>query len=93
MCAEYCGRQHALMGFVAVAHEDDDFRMVCRAEWRLVSAGLDITPVGSYPDQGRGFGASTVTRTGAALTQIPVSSPEETIHAVRVCCLPSCRRD
>ncbi|UYH54104.1 c-type cytochrome [Qipengyuania sp. SS22] len=26
VCAEYCGRQHALMGFVAVAHEDGDFR-------------------------------------------------------------------
>ena len=26
VCAEYCGRQHALMGFVAIAHEDADFR-------------------------------------------------------------------
>ncbi|WP_375290780.1 c-type cytochrome [Qipengyuania sp.] len=26
VCAEYCGGQHALMGFVAVAHEAEDFR-------------------------------------------------------------------
>ena len=26
VCAEYCGLQHALMGFVTVAHEDGDFR-------------------------------------------------------------------
>jgi cytochrome c oxidase subunit 2 len=44
VCAEYCGRQHALMGFVAVAHEDGNFR-----EWyaertdRHVSAGRGIT--------------------------------------------------
>ncbi|EDL48048.1 putative cytochrome c oxidase chain II protein [Erythrobacter sp. SD-21] len=44
VCAEYCGRQHALMGFVAVAHDDGDFR-----EWyaerndRLIPAGLGAT--------------------------------------------------
>ena len=68
VCAEYCGRQHALMGFVAVAHEDDDFR-----EWyaerneRLVSAGLDITrQVESSSGSGmQGSERSTVTRPGA----------------------------
>ena len=50
VCAEYCGRQHALMGFVAVAHEVGDFR-----EWyaarneRRVSPGPSFTAGPSAP--------------------------------------------
>ena len=44
VCAEYCGGQHALMGFVAVAHEEDDFRRWRSARNdRLVAVGLGVT--------------------------------------------------
>lgn len=42
VCAEYCGGQHALMGFVAIAHEEGDFRRWYAARTdKLTSVGID----------------------------------------------------
>ncbi|WP_047806662.1 cytochrome c oxidase subunit II [Pelagerythrobacter marensis] len=39
VCAEYCGGPHALMGFVAIAHEQDDFRTWLADRARRQTAG------------------------------------------------------
>jgi len=44
-CAEYCGGPHALMGFVVVAHEPEDFarwRASRRPAWPASGAGLGL---------------------------------------------------
>lgn len=42
VCAEYCGGQHALMGFVAIAHDPDDYRgWYAGREDRLALAGRE----------------------------------------------------
>ncbi|GGD55362.1 cytochrome c oxidase subunit II [Aurantiacibacter arachoides] len=54
VCAEYCGGPHALMGFVAVAHEEADYRRFLAGE-RLGPSGLaeqqDVP--GALPDMAR----------------------------------------
>jgi len=46
VCAEYCGTQHALMGFVAIAHDEADFARwyAMRMERQANSAGGRVIP-------------------------------------------------
>ncbi|WP_166036830.1 cytochrome c oxidase subunit II [Sphingosinicella sp. YJ22] len=48
-CAEYCGGPHALMGFVVVAHEPEDFARLMAAR----TAGAR-PPLPAHPDLARG---------------------------------------
>lgn len=67
VCAEYCGRQHALMGFVAIAHEDGEFRdWYAKRNEILAATGFSVTNTPSAPVSEQTPLAGTLTRTGGS---------------------------
>lgn len=62
VCAEYCGGQHALMGFVAIAHEESDYR-----RWRAARTDR-LAPVGDDQPAQEGQQLAWAERSGIAST-------------------------
>ncbi|MGN3975442.1 cytochrome c oxidase subunit II [Tsuneonella sp. SYSU-LHT278] len=71
VCAEYCGGQHALMGFVAVVHEEDGFqRWFAARNGRSEAVGPGVTS----QDEPAGLSAAAVPKPGSAGEAIAIAS-------------------
>lgn len=76
VCAEYCGRAHALMGMVVISHDHDDFRRwwisrrKAAVEPRAPSAGLALFKESGCAACHAIDGTDTVGRTGPNLTNV-----------------------